>query len=327
MKRLSLLMVIAVFVSIQLHAQKRDTVIIKSKTDTVQIIVNSKPSPPAKVDKPVPESEDIPEPIEVPEPPELPEPPEMPEMPEAPEPLDVPGHSHAHINKEPKKLKDVKIRWVMVDYGISTYTANGSPNLPAEYPYEAFEQNLWKSSNWNLHLFKMRINAIRHHINIITGLSFEFYRYNWVNDYVITEGNPSGSPAILPVKLTDVNGQDIKFEKNRMYSSFLTIPLMLNFESKPHKLKNSFHLSAGGFAGFKLASNVRLKGAGIEKLDKENFNMNNFRYGLTGQIGYGPVTFYANYSLVPLFKNVSQPGGLTQPELFPLNFGVQLIGF
>lgn len=295
MKRITLLSACILFSAMSLIAQNRDTISIKTSDDTIEVIVRSKEK---SGNDTIPEME-----------------------------KDDKVYKDS-APKSPKKLKDVRMRWCMLDYGMSTYTGDGGINLPAEYPYSAFEQNLWKSSNWNLHVFKMRINAYRHHVNVVTGLSFEFYRYNWVNNYIITEGNPTGSSAIIPVQITDGNGNFIKFDKNRMYSSFLTIPLMLNFESNPRKSMNSFHLSAGGFVGFKLASNVRLEGDGYkERLVKDNFNMNNFRYGLTGQIGYGPVTLYANYSLVPLFKDAPQTTGFTQPELFPLNFGVQLIGF
>ncbi|MBL7831674.1 MAG: outer membrane beta-barrel protein [Saprospiraceae bacterium] len=304
MKQITLLMALLFLILYKSNAQERDTIILKSGNDTTVVVVKTKKEKAESSESKADEA-DEPEELNAPEPPE---PPAEPEAPESP-------------NRK-RELKNVKMRWVMVDYGMSTYVHDGNLNLPPGYPFDAFEQNLWKSSNWNLHLFKMRINAIDHRVNVITGLSFEFYRYNWTNNYVI-EGNQA---PIIPALLTDENGDVIKFDKNRMYTSFLTIPLMLNYESNPYKSKNSFHLSAGGYIGFKLASNIRLESDKLDRLTKDNFNLNNFRYGLTGQIGYGPITLYANYSMVPLFKKVNQTT-VTQPELYPVNFGIQLIGF
>lgn len=277
--------------------QERDTVILKTSNDTNMIIVTKK----TKTTETKTNDTDTDETDEM-------EAPEAPEVPEAP--------------NQKRHLKDVKMRWVMVDYGISTYVGKDGLNLPSEYPYSAFEQNLWKSSNWNLHLFKMKVNMIKHNVNLMTGLSFEFYRYNWVNNYILK----AGDAPIVPFINTNGNGETIKYDKNRMYTSWLTMPLMLNFESNPYKNNSSFHLNAGVFAGVKLASNIRLENDQAKAKITDNFNLNNFRYGLTGSIGYGPVNLYANYSLVPLFKSATQTS-LTQPELFPLNFGIQLIGF
>lgn len=308
MKHFSIFIGLMLFIQWNVGAQKRDTIIIKAGNDTTMVVVKSKLDTNGVKNKNQDE-------LITPEPPEAPEAPEVDEMPEPPEPAEAPDDDSGFNNVKPQK-KNVKTRWVMVDYGISTYMHDGSFNLPEGDLYEPFVQNLWKSSDWNLHLFKMKVNMYNHSINMIYGLSFEFYRYNWTKNYDI---NPDDAP-INPVK----SGKS--YSKNRMFTSWVSIPLMLNYESNTDKYSRSFHLNAGVFGGLLLASNVRHEDNTGQNTIKGDYNLNQFRYGLTGQIGYGPVTFFVNYSLTPLFKTTSVVPN-NQPELFPLNMGICLIPF
>jgi hypothetical protein len=297
-----------IFIQWSVDAQKRDTILIKVGNDTTLVVMKS------KIDTARLKHDNDDEMI-APEPPEAPEAPEVDEDMEAPEPPDAPDDGSGFNNVKPQK-KNVKTRWVMVDYGISTYMHDGSFNLPEGDLYEPFVQNLWKSSDWNLHLFKMKVNMINHSLNLIYGLSFEFYRYNWTKNYDI---NPNESP-INPVPSGKV------YDKNRMYSSWISVPLMLNFESNTDKYSHSFHLNAGVFGSLLLASNIKREGNTGKAIFKDDFNMNQFRYGITTQIGYGPITFFVNYSLTPLFKETLVSPN-KQPELFPINMGLCLIPF
>ncbi len=304
MKHFSILIGLMIFVQWNVDAQKRDTILIKAGKDTTMVVVKSKIDTTGLKAK----NEDE---LIAPEPPDAPDEPEMNEDIEAPEPPDAPDDNSGFNNAKPQK-KNVKSRWVMVDYGISTYVHDGSFNLPEGTLYEPFIQNLWKSSDWNLHLFKMKVNLVNHNLNLIYGLSFEFYRYNWTKNYDI----PANESPINPVPSGKV------YDKNRMYSSWISMPLMLNYESNTDKYSHSFHLNAGVFGSLLLDSNIKHN----TELIKDDFNMNQFRYGITTQIGYGPITFFVNYSLTPLFKSTLVKNS-NQPELFPVNMGICLIPF
>ena len=65
----------------------------------------------------------------------------------------------------------------MVDLGVNTLMQEGSLNLQDDA--NALSLNYGKSLNWNLHLFKQRINLIDHKINFIYGMSFDFNNYNF----------------------------------------------------------------------------------------------------------------------------------------------------
>ena len=217
-----------------------------------------------------------------------------------------------------KKLSNVKTRWGMLDLGVNTLLQDGSFNLQGDA--NALSLNYGRSLDWNLYVFKQRINLINHQINFIYGLSFDFNNYNF-SEPITLQRNTS------PLAITFNDTLDYK--KNKLYTSFITIPLMLNFESNPRKSSHSFRLSAGGYAGLMLASRTKQcykdeDGDRQTHISRDDFNINKFRYGLAGQIGVGPINFWANYSLVPMFESGKGPIGA---DLHPLNIGVTLIGF
>lgn len=220
--------------------------------------------------------------------------------------------------KTVKKLSNIKTRWGMVDLGVNTLMQDGSFSLQGDA--NALSLNYGKSLNWNLHLFKQRINLIDHKINFIYGMSFDFNNYNFSEPITLQRNT---SP--LAITFNDT----IEYKKNKLYTSFLTVPMMLNFESNPRKSSRSFRVSAGGYAGLMLASRTKQcykddDGDLQTQISRNDFNLNKFRYGLAGQVGVGPINFWANYSLVPMFETNKGPSGA---DLYPLNMGITLIGF
>ena len=302
MKHLAIVISLMLFINWNLGAQERDTVVVRVGNDTTIILVKSKIDTNG-INRDVDDDMISPE--------------DMDDEMASPESSKDGEDEFGFTNSKPKK-KNVKTRWVMVDYGFSTYTGGGSLNLPEGPLYDPFVQNLWKSSDWNLHVFKMKINMLDHKVNFMYGLSFEFYRYAWTKNYDIPK---PGTGPITPI----ASGNDYK--KNRMYTSWLSLPVMLNFETNTAKYSKSFHINVGVFGSVLLASNIKQETRSGEKsVVEDDYNLNQYRYGLTGQVGYGPINFFVNYALNPLFKTTSVANS-TQPELYPLNFGICLIPF
>ncbi len=218
----------------------------------------------------------------------------------------------AENEEKRKRKKNVKTRWLMLDYGISTYTHNGKIDLPTDY--EPLEQKLWGSNNWNLHAFQQRINLHQHKVNLMYGVTFEFNRYNFRNDYTIEQ--KTNKVNFLDTRTTD-------FEKNRLNATYLTVPLMLNFESS-RKYGRSFRVNVGAYAGLLLTGRLKQESSefGEVKTD-DDFNLNKTRFGLTGRIGYGGINFFVNYGLSSLFDE-NERGNY---DLKPLNFGISIIPF
>lgn len=212
-----------------------------------------------------------------------------------------------------KTKRIVKTRWGMLDYGISTYMHKGKLDLPLEYA--ALEQRLLGSNNWNFHLVQQRVNLYKGKVNLLYGLTFEFNKYRFRND-----------ATLLPEQqaVTFQENPDVDFKKNQLNTTYVTVPLMLNFRMKPKKGRQSFVLSAGGYAGFLLNARSKQRSDEFGKIKiNDDFNLNKVRYGLSARAGFGSFNVYANYGLSSIFdKDETNDFDLT-----PFNVGISIIPF
>ena len=210
-------------------------------------------------------------------------------------------------NEEEKRLVT---RFLLMDIGFAGFLSDGSLNMPEEL--EFLDLRGGKSRNVNLQLFTQRVMFAKNHMNFSYGLMFEFNKYRLQNDIRLVEGE---SPLMFEVVDKDLR-------KNKLKAAYLYIPIMFGVESKPEKLGRSFRARAGMYAGVLTSSKQKL----IEEITdrekiRDDFNLNRFRYGIRGEMGYGFVNFYVHYSLAPMFKDGQGP------ELQPINFGIMLLPF
>ncbi|MGB1207230.1 MAG: porin family protein [Chitinophagales bacterium] len=205
----------------------------------------------------------------------------------------------------------IKTRWLMLDIGINSFIQDGKFGVSGDE--SILEINAGKSFDFNLYVFKQRIGIIQNHMNLVYGLGFDFSNYGFAQN-VMLEKNTN------PLAVTTLS-DEVDLKKNKLHTIFLNVPLMINFETNKNKSK-SFRASAGVYAGVLLGGKTKQKNneGDITKV-KDDFNINRFRYGLTGQIGVGPINFFANYSLTPMFND-----GLGD-NLQPLTVGLSVIPF
>jgi hypothetical protein len=88
------------------------------------------------------------------------------------------------------------------------------------------------------------------------------------------------------------------------------------------RLPALFRFGLGGYAGYRLGSKTKYvftdEGSKRKLKDRDNYHLNNWRYGLRMQIGYRGIDLFANYDLNELF--ISNRG----PALNAFSFGVIL---
>ena len=217
------------------------------------------------------------------------------------------------FGKKRKSKKRVKTRFLMLDWGISTLANNGSLDLPLGY--EAFDQQYWGSNNWKFHVIRQRVTFADEHVNLMYGLTFDWQNYEFTSDQRLDHQSPV-------VNLID---EGIDYTFNELSTSFITIPLMLNFETNPENKWRSFRLNAGVYGSLLLDAELDLKSSvdGEQEFDDSTFNLNKARWGVIGEIGYGALNFYVDYSLTDLFIEEENSGFVLQP----INIGVKIIPF
>jgi peptidoglycan hydrolase CwlO-like protein len=216
--------------------------------------------------------------------------------------------------KKERKLSAKASVGFEMDLGFNTFMYKGNPNLPSQY--SNYDLKGFASKNVDLQFFHTSIALIHHNVYLTTGLALDW------NNYAFDKGITLKTKSNTLDYMKDSLGNAIagKFAKNKLVACYLQVPLMLNFETNPDNRDRSFHLAAGGFAGFLIDSYTKQKtDDGYKFHIQDNYDLNKFRYGICGQIGYGNVNLFANYSM----SNIFQKGS---PEFNNLSFGIVLIG-
>ncbi len=179
--------------------------------------------------------------------------------------------------------------------------------------YEGFfDLNPGQSLSWNLNFAEFAFKNERKTIGVVTGLGFSFNDYAFSDAFTIEKS--AGRRMIVPVPL-DEQIKDVK--KSKLHVSYLTAPLMLEIKTPLRMGDSRLYLAGGVIGGLYLGSHTKYKyyKGGKEKTEG-NFYINQWKYDLTGRIGFGDFCVFVNYGMTPLFKENRGP------ELYPIQFGI-----
>ena len=170
--------------------------------------------------------------------------------------------------------------------------------------------NTGRSWAINLNFAQFSMGFGTSHLGILSGLGLEFSNYFFDNDITIIEGTPD---YIEVVTLTDVS-------KSKLSTTYIRVPLILEGQFPNTSRSRRVFISAGVVAGLKLGSHTKVisKADGGKNKDKnrDDFNLNPFRYGITARLGLGNMSVFGDYYFTTLF--VDEKG----PELHPFSVGL-----
>lgn len=212
-----------------------------------------------------------------------------------------------------EKITSKKFRghWAGIEWGINNFLDN-SNSLSREGENWFMDLNTGRSWALNLNFFQYSLGFGTSHIGILTGLGLEYNNYFFDNDVSIIETND----------MVMVDSLDGNIAKTKLTTTFLRIPLILEFQFPNTIRAKRVFLSAGIVAGLKLGSHTKVvyKDDNGKNKDKNNddFNINPFRYGLTARLGFGNMCVFGDYYFTTEF--VKNKG----PELHPFTIGLAL---
>ncbi|MDR7130102.1 hypothetical protein J2X69_002449 [Algoriphagus sp. 4150] len=210
-----------------------------------------------------------------------------------------------------KRRSDPPFRtYFNLDLGVNNYLENGK--FPtSDKPYSVKGWGSWNvGANW------MAAQRISKGFYWDFGLGFQFYNFKFENrDFQAVRGDE----AISFDQRSDVNGF-----KSKISASYITAMTMLelDFGKMKDNGKRGLRVAAGPYAGYRLGGQSKyvyreLGGSGRSK-DKQatGLYLQNFRYGVRGELGVGRVKFFTTYDLNELFQEGKGP------ELNPITFGI-----
>jgi len=229
--------------------------------------------------------------------------------------VDLKKIGYTFKNTFKRKPKKVSTSWFGFDIGFAGYNdqtnyssveaqnflrpASLVPNRAGNYALRTS-----RVSNFNLWFFMQRLSVVKSVVNLKYGLGIES------NNYFLKTG------------ITYVDGADVYttdkgsvFSKNKLVANYLTVPLMVNINTNPTKVKKGFQISAGVSGGYLIGARQKQKSASGMDKNKTDFNLEQFKLAYVGELGLGPVKLYGSYSMTPLHKY-----GLNQ---FPYTVGIR----
>lgn len=181
-----------------------------------------------------------------------------------------------------------------------------------------FELRSGKSVNVNFGLVKFQLSLYKNYINLVSGFTYDINNWSykkallWHKEPEFQTTNYQGDYVSMDTVYT--------YEKNKMVTNYIQLPLLLRFESSPlHKNKN-IYFSAGGYVGYRVRVHTKkiIDGENDAIKQYDEFNTTLLQYGTQFELGYQGISVYFKKSLTPLTEY-----GTMQ---YPYSFGIRILG-
>jgi hypothetical protein len=160
-----------------------------------------------------------------------------------------------------------------------------------------------------------------HKISVSPFVKFNFQLGLLWNNFALADNNYQFIKGPEQVELldNDISRPDINPSRSKLNITYLNFNLIPMFHFG--KSSNAFRIGAGPFGSYRIASKSKFKYDDNGKdVIKNNFHINNWKYGLKAQVGWKGVDLFATYDLSPIF--IEDRGPEADYPLRAISFGV-----
>ncbi len=217
------------------------------------------------------------------------------------------------MEKEEKRKNDKKglnPHWSGLEFGVNQFRdVDYSIYQGMDVPQDFMDLHHGKSITVNLNILEWAFENEAGNFGLITGMGFSFMDFTFDQPVTLIKAENNG--VVMPVSLSSDG-----LKKTKLNVSYLTAPLMLELKTPLRMGDSHLYLAAGAIGGFNIGSHTKYKYSGDKEKYRSNFNLNSFKYDLTGRIGFGDFCIFVNYGMTPLFKEDKGPG------LHPVTVGI-----
>ncbi|MCZ4693428.1 PorT family protein [Ancylomarina euxinus] len=223
-------------------------------------------------------------------------------------------------DEETKTYKKPSFRghWSGFEMGINAFANSDYSNYPAKNN-DFMDLNLAKSIAVNLNFlqYDISLQKTKTNIGLVTGMGLEWNNYRFDQNITLSEGDDG---MIYP----DPINPDWSVKKSKLTSLYLTVPLLMEFQI-PVKNDHKIHMSAGLVGGLRLGTHTKIKykrkGNTHKDKDRDDYNLQAFRYSAQVRLGYRAINLFASYGMTDFFRKNKGP------ELTPYTIGLTLVRF
>lgn len=204
------------------------------------------------------------------------------------------------------------------DHFMIQFGADAWPNVPDSINTSGF------SRHFNMYFMLDKPFKTSPNFSVGLGIGIGTSNIFFSNTYVNLKSNTTTLP------FTNVSAAN-HFDKFKLVTGFLEVPLELRYVGNPVKPDNGFKMALGLKGGFLLGAHTKGKryvdSSGNAVYDK-NYIMkesdkkfiNTTRFAVTGRVGYGHFSIDASYQVTEFLK----PGA--GPVIHPISLGLTLSG-
>ncbi|WKV12149.1 outer membrane beta-barrel protein [Marivirga harenae] len=160
-----------------------------------------------------------------------------------------------------------------------------------------------------------------HIISVSPYVKFNFQMGLLWNNFALadTKYQVTKGPEQLLLNDTELSRPDISPTRSKLNITYLNFNLVPMFHLG--KSSNAFRFGAGPYGSYRIASKSKFKYNDNGKdVVKNNFHINNWKYGIKAQVGWKGVDLFATYDLSPIF--IEDRGPEAEYPLRAISFGV-----
>jgi hypothetical protein len=175
-----------------------------------------------------------------------------------------------------------------------------------------FDIGLWGSRTINIY-YQYEIRILKSNFSFVPGIGLSLERFKLRDNDLLSfpkEDSIYTNPVVTfdRVELVDpVTHQFPGLKKSQIVTNYVEVPLELRYTLNPDDPARSFKISIGGRVGYLYDTFNKLKyrqnGETKQLKDKQNMNINQFRYGVFAKLGFGSFSLFTYYNLSPMFQD------------------------
>lgn len=203
----------------------------------------------------------------------------------------------SYVRRYRRRRPFVDVKGLGFDFGVTNYHDDGvfgKDAAPGELELRAFRPG----GHVALHILPTTFGLFgRGLVNIKTALTIDYNNYYFVRDISLLPDQDS---------LTIVDAGE-NLDRNKLFASYVQVPLFLNFDTRPGSSSRGFSLSVGGYVGWLWNSRTKQVNGNDKDKVKDRYSLNNFRYGLSARLRIRWIRLYFNYNLSPMFEEGRGP--------------------
>jgi hypothetical protein len=204
-----------------------------------------------------------------------------------------------------------------IDLGLNSYLEDGKFPDEEGQPYAV---RPWGS--WNIGLTSVLRTRFTRHFAMQWGLGVSWNNFKFQNDKTVVVKDEDGVTF-------EEDYRDVSFVKSKLGVTYLNVSAIPTLTFGGHRIdrrwksySSGFRIGAGPYVGYRIGSSTKLvyeeDGDRHRDRTRDNFYLNNLRYGVRLQIGIRSADFFFAYDMNELFAAGKGP------KLNAFSFGITI---